>query len=178
MTPPGGADFKAVYAFNDANNYYFRVTLWQDIPAASGQFPLYANIYYDTDNNVNTGHLPGTIGSELLTQSGGGYQEKNGGFNEGGIDGFNVISLDYHETLMAASGAQAEAALRTAIADNSGKYVLVVEGSIPTRDDGVYMELGGRPAIQVVKEVSAQAAAVIAIGSCASWDSRQSSTFW
>ena len=81
----------------------------------------------------------------------------------------DVISLDYHETLMAASGAQAEAALRSAIADNAGKYVLVVEGAIPTRDDGIYMELGGRPAIQVAKEVAAQAAAVIAIGSCASW---------
>jgi len=81
----------------------------------------------------------------------------------------DVISLDYHETLMAASGAQAEAALRSAIADNAGKYVLVVEGSIPTRDDGVYMELGGKPAIQVVRDVAAQAAAVIAIGSCASW---------
>jgi hydrogenase small subunit len=52
----------------------------------------------------------------------------------------DVISLDYHETLMAASGAQAEAALRSAMADNAGKYVLVVEGAIPTRDDGVYME--------------------------------------
>jgi hydrogenase small subunit len=81
----------------------------------------------------------------------------------------DMISLDYHETLMAASGAQAEAALRSAIADNAGKYVLVVEGAIPTRDDGVYMEMGGRPAVQVVREVAAQAAAVIAIGSCASW---------
>jgi hydrogenase small subunit len=81
----------------------------------------------------------------------------------------DIISLDYHETLMAASGAQAEAALRSAMEENAGKYVLVVEGSIPTRDDGVYMELGGRPAIQVVKEVAAQAAAVIAMGSCASW---------
>jgi hydrogenase small subunit len=68
----------------------------------------------------------------------------------------DVISLDYHETLMAASGAQAEAALRSAIADNAGKYVLVVEGSIPTKDDGVYMELGGKPAIQVVREVAAR----------------------
>ena len=33
----------------------------------------------------------------------------------------DVISLDYHETLMAASGAQAEAALRSAIEDNAGK---------------------------------------------------------
>ena len=81
----------------------------------------------------------------------------------------DVISLDYHETLMAASGAQAEAALKQAVQQNAGKYVLVVEGSIPTRDDGVYMELAGRPAMQVAKEVAAQAAAVIAIGSCASW---------
>jgi hydrogenase small subunit len=81
----------------------------------------------------------------------------------------DVISLDYHETLMAASGAQAEAALKQAMEQNAGKYILVVEGSIPTKDDGVYMQLASRPALQVVKEVAAQAAAVVAIGSCASW---------
>jgi hydrogenase small subunit len=81
----------------------------------------------------------------------------------------DVISLDYHETLMAASGAQAEAALRSAISDNAGKYVLVVEGAIPTKDDGIYMQMGGRPALQVLREVAEQSAAVIAIGSCASW---------
>jgi hydrogenase small subunit len=81
----------------------------------------------------------------------------------------DVISLDYHETLMAASGTQAEAALQSAIEANAGKFILVVEGSVPAKDDGVYMELGGKPAIQVLKEVSSKAAAVIAIGSCASW---------
>ena len=81
----------------------------------------------------------------------------------------DVISLDYHETLMAASGAQAEAALKSAMAENAGKYVLVVEGAIPTKADGIYMQMGGRPAVQVLREVAAQAAAVIAIGSCASW---------
>jgi hydrogenase small subunit len=81
----------------------------------------------------------------------------------------NVISLDYHETLMAASGYQAEKCLKDAMATNAGKYVLVVEGAIPAREDGIYMELAGKPAIQVVKEVASQAAAVIAIGSCASW---------
>lgn len=81
----------------------------------------------------------------------------------------DVISLDYHETLMAASGAQAEATLRSAIQDNAGKYVLVIEGAIPAKDDGVFMELAGKPAIQVAKDVASQAAAVIAIGSCASW---------
>jgi hydrogenase small subunit len=81
----------------------------------------------------------------------------------------DVISLDYHETLMAASGEQAEAALRSAIADNAGKYVLVIEGAIPAKDDGVFMQLASKPAIQVAKDVASQAAAVIAIGSCASW---------
>src|SRR5271166_6171987 len=81
----------------------------------------------------------------------------------------DVISLDYHETLMAASGAQAEAALRSAMADNAGKYVLVVEGAIPIKDDGVYMQMNSKPAVQVLREVAAKAAAVIAIGSCASW---------
>jgi hypothetical protein len=89
----GAADVKEVYVFNDANSYYFRVTLWHDIPADAGEFPLYANVYYDTDNDVNTGNLPGTVGSEMLTQSGGGYQEKNGGFNEGDINGLDWSCL-------------------------------------------------------------------------------------
>lgn len=81
----------------------------------------------------------------------------------------NIISLDYHETLMAASGYQAEAALKQAVEDNLGKFVLVVEGSIPTKDQGQYMKLAGKPALQVLKEVGQKAAAVVAIGSCASW---------
>jgi hydrogenase small subunit len=81
----------------------------------------------------------------------------------------NVISLDYHETLMAAAGHQAEAALNQAVADNAGKFVLVVEGSIPTRDQGQYMKLAGRPALQVLRDIGPKAAAVIAMGSCAAW---------
>jgi len=81
----------------------------------------------------------------------------------------NVISLDYHETLMAASGYQAEAALKQAVAENFGKFVLVVEGSIPTKEQGRYMKLGGRPAIEVLKDVGRKSAAVIAMGSCAAW---------
>jgi hydrogenase small subunit len=81
----------------------------------------------------------------------------------------NMISLDYHETLMAASGHQAEAALNSAVNDNAGKFVLVVEGSIPTKDQGQYMKLAGKPGLQVLQEVGSKAAAVIAMGSCASW---------
>src|SRR5581483_974070 len=81
----------------------------------------------------------------------------------------DVISLDYHETLMAASGAQAEAALQHAVEENAGKFVLVVEGSIPLKDDGAYLELGGKRGVNVLREVASKAAAVISIGSCASW---------
>jgi len=81
----------------------------------------------------------------------------------------NIISLEYHETLMAGSGAQAEETLAQAVRDYSGKYVCVVEGAIPTRDKGVYMKLAGRPAMEVLADVAGKAAAIVAIGSCASW---------
>jgi hydrogenase small subunit len=81
----------------------------------------------------------------------------------------DVISLDYHETLMAAAGHQAEKARKDAMAANKGKYILVVEGAIPTKENGIYCKVGGHTAIDLVKECAADAAAVIAIGSCASW---------
>ena len=81
----------------------------------------------------------------------------------------DVISLDYHETLMAAAGHQAEAARKAAMAANKGKYILVIEGAIPTKQNGIYCKVGGHTAIDLTKECAADAAAVIAIGSCASW---------
>ena len=52
---------------------------------------------------------------------------------------------------------------------NAGKYVLVIEGAIPTKDNGIYCKIGGKTAIELAKECAKDAAAVIAIGSCASW---------
>lgn len=82
---------------------------------------------------------------------------------------FDVISLDYHETVMAASGHDAELALQDAMKANDGKYVLVVEGSIPTGMDGKYLKIAGRNGIDMLKEVANHSAAVISMGSCASW---------
>jgi hydrogenase small subunit len=81
----------------------------------------------------------------------------------------DVISLDYHETLFAAAGHQVEAAREAAMKKNWGKYVLVVEGAIPVKDNGIYCKVGGKTALQLVKDCAEGAAAVIAIGSCASW---------
>ena len=81
----------------------------------------------------------------------------------------DVISLDYHETLFAAAGHQVEAAREAAMKENAGKYVLVIEGAIPTKDNGIYCKIGGKTAIELARECAKDAAAVIAIGSCASW---------
>ncbi len=56
----------------------------------------------------------------------------------------DAISVDYHETIMAAAGAQAEEALARAISESNGQYIAVVEGSIPLGDGGVYCCIGGR----------------------------------
>lgn len=81
---------------------------------------------------------------------------------------FNVISLDYHETLMPGAGKQAEQALRAATEEKDGKYFVVCEGSIPTKDNGDYLKIAGRKGIDVLLEIGGKAAAIIAIGSCAS----------
>jgi len=81
----------------------------------------------------------------------------------------DLVSLDYHETLFAAAGHQAEAALKSAMTQNKGKYICVVEGAIPVKDGGVYCQIAGRTALDIVNEVAADAGAIIAIGSCASW---------
>ncbi len=80
-----------------------------------------------------------------------------------------MVSLDYHETLFAAAGYQAEAALHTSMKENYGKYILIVEGSIPAKDGGIYCMVGGKTAVDMLKEVAAGAAAVIGLGSCASF---------
>ncbi|GAB4484791.1 MAG: hydrogenase small subunit [Thermodesulfovibrionales bacterium] len=80
-----------------------------------------------------------------------------------------LISLDYHETLNAGSGKQAEEARVKSMQENKGKYILVVDGAIPVKDNGIYCKIGGKTALSLLEEMGSQAAAVIAIGSCASW---------
>jgi len=79
------------------------------------------------------------------------------------------ISLDYSETLSTPSGHLAEEAMHHAIEENKGKFVLVVEGAIPMKDGGIYCKIAGKNFVDVVRDTAKDAAAVIAIGSCASW---------
>ena len=79
------------------------------------------------------------------------------------------ISLNYHETLMAAAGRQAEDALTRTVHDNAGKYIALVEGSIPSGADGAYCTIGGKAGLDIAREICGGAAATIAIGTCASF---------
>jgi hydrogenase small subunit len=79
------------------------------------------------------------------------------------------ISLDYNRTIQAAAGAQALEALRQAAEANWGSYILAIEGSIPTKDGGVYDCAGGITARQEFEEFAEGAAAVLAVGACAHW---------
>lgn len=80
----------------------------------------------------------------------------------------DTISLEYHETLMAAAGYQAEENLEKALKDFAGKFICVIEGALPMGMDGQYLTLGpkAKTGIELAKEVTAGAAAVICIGSC------------
>ncbi len=79
----------------------------------------------------------------------------------------DVISLDYHETLLAGAGRQAEAALEAC--QSAGRYVLVVEGAVPTGAHGVYCQIGGRTSLDLLHDAAQGADAIIALGSCASF---------
>jgi len=85
----------------------------------------------------------------------------------------DLVSLDYQHTLMAGAGHAAEQALQASMRDNAGQYVLIVTGSIPLAENGIYTTIGGRTAKEIIEEAARGAAAVIAVGACAHWGSVQ-----
>jgi len=81
----------------------------------------------------------------------------------------NSITVEYHETLSAAAGFQAEEAKQSAMKKYAGKYILVVEGAVSPKDDGIYCTIGGRSSVDLLQEAAAGAAAIIATGNCATF---------
>jgi hydrogenase small subunit len=86
----------------------------------------------------------------------------------------DMISLDYHDTLCVGSGRQALDYKHEMMEKHRGKYILVTEGATPTKDGGIYCKVGGKTQVELVREAAEGAAAIIAIGSCASWGGIQS----
>ncbi len=81
----------------------------------------------------------------------------------------DVLAINYSETLMAAAGHQAEEVLWKTVEEEKGRYVVIIEGSIPTADGGVYCTIGGETAEERAKRVCKDASVVINVGTCASF---------
>ncbi len=85
-----------------------------------------------------------------------------------------VLSVEYHETIMAAAGHQAEENLQAAMKKYEGKYICVVEGAVATKYNGGYGKIAGRSFLDIAKDVCGKAAATICIGACSVWGGIQS----
>ncbi|RKX96703.1 MAG: oxidoreductase [Spirochaetes bacterium] len=84
------------------------------------------------------------------------------------------VSLRFHATIMAGSGEAVIQVLRETSDKLPEKFILMVEGSVPTGEDGLFCTLGEIDGKEVtmkdmVKELASKAMAAIAVGSCSSF---------
>jgi [NiFe] hydrogenase small subunit len=80
-----------------------------------------------------------------------------------------TISIDYHETLMAGAGETVHKILTDSADKYKGQFICVVEGAIPTKDNGIYGTINGRTMLSIAEEICPKAKCIIAIGNCASF---------
>jgi NiFe hydrogenase small subunit HydA len=83
-----------------------------------------------------------------------------------------AVNLVFHATLMTPAGDQAVAELKRVY--DTGNYILVLEGGVPTAFSGlacVVYSLGGQETtfMKAVQEMSARALSVVCVGTCASF---------
>jgi hypothetical protein len=78
--------FATLAMANDSNYLYLRFTLHTSGAPFSD---FNTHVFVDTDNHSVTGYHPSglTIGSELMIESGAGFDERNGTFNAGAVSG-------------------------------------------------------------------------------------------
>ncbi len=84
------------------------------------------------------------------------------------------LNLCFLPTIMAGAGEIAMGALNATRDNKKGEFLLVVEGAIPTADDGAYCSVGedGDTPIRfndLVEQLAADALAVLCLGTCASY---------
>ncbi len=91
---------------------------------------------------------------------------------------FEHVSLEYQEVLMAAAGMQAEENLDNAIKNYKGKYLLAVEGAIPTANNGTFLTIGNKAetGVDLIKRVTKDAAAIMCVGTCSSFGGVQAAS--
>lgn len=86
----------------------------------------------------------------------------------------DLVDFRYNYLLPPAEGDRATGMLYDTMADFPGRYILVIEGTVPTRSGGIYSVIGrknGKPltSLQAVRELGAKARHVVAAGTCAAF---------
>jgi len=79
------------------------------------------------------------------------------------------ISMRFQATIMAGSGEKAMNIIPETEKELPGRYILIVEGAIPTLKNGFFCEIGDRSMLDLFLELAADSLAVIALGECASF---------
>ncbi len=79
----------------------------------------------------------------------------------------DILSMNYMETVMYATGASADEALIETAEKAKGKFILIYEGTVMTGLDGNTLRIGGKPSLEQIDEIAPKAAAIVAVGSCA-----------
>ena len=85
-----------------------------------------------------------------------------------------IISLEGHPTVMAATGDVAMSVFEDAVTKKAGKFILVVEGAVPTAENGLYGTFGEnangpQTILDWTKRLGNAAKAVVAVGTCAAF---------
>jgi hydrogenase small subunit len=85
-----------------------------------------------------------------------------------------IISLEAHQTVMGATGQQALGVFEEAVEKKAGKFILIVEGAVPTAENGLYGrfgedEKGDLTILSWIKRLGAAAKTVVAVGTCAAF---------
>ncbi len=77
----------------------------------------------------------------------------------------DLLSIEYFETVMMAQGDDAEDAKKALM--EAGGYVCIYEGTVMTGADGNTLRIAGHPQTEELPELFSNAAAILAVGSCA-----------
>ena len=81
----------------------------------------------------------------------------------------DVLNVTYHETIQVACGDKAEANRDAAVSKYDGQFICVVEGAIPTANNGVYGMVGGKTMLEIAQSIIPRAKHTICFGTCAAF---------
>ena len=85
-----------------------------------------------------------------------------------------IISLDFHATLLASEGEPAIQFMQRTAREKQGQFLVVVEGAVPVEQQGRYCVIGESAHKEItmkdmLRTLAPDAAAVLAVGTCASY---------